>query len=224
MREFKNFKKELACSSPCFSGAVGGLSGPHRIATVAFFSLLSAVVGLPAIAQSTENAVKPDHAKGGKHAHSSGDISGKPNRISREVRHELVMLPYYGVFDTLAYRVDGYIVTLFGEVTRPTLKSDAENVVKHIEGVERVDNRIVVLPLSPNDDSIRLAVYRSIFSRPGLDRYAMMAVPSIHIIVANGHLKLEGSVANEGDKNLAGITANGVSGVFSVANNLVVDK
>jgi hyperosmotically inducible periplasmic protein len=146
------------------------------------------------------------------------------NRLIRQVRHELVMLPYYGVFDNLAYRVDGYKVTLLGQVTRPTLKSAAERVVKDIEGVESVDNQIEVLPLSPNDDRLRLALYRAIYSRPGLDRYALRAVPSIHIIVANGDVTLEGSVANEGDLNIANITANGVSGVFSVKNNLTIEK
>lgn len=144
-------------------------------------------------------------------------------RVTREVRHELVMLPYYGVFDNLAYRVEGETVTLLGQVTRPTLKSDAERAVKRIEGVGRVDNQIEVLPLSPNDDGIRLATYRAIFSRDGLDRYALLAVPSIHIVVANGNVKLEGIVATESDKNLAGITANGVSGVFSVVNNLAIE-
>lgn len=142
----------------------------------------------------------------------------------RQVRHELVMLPYYGVFDHLAYKVDGYNVTLLGQVTRPTLKSAAERVVRDIEGVEGVDNQIVVLPPSPNDDRLRLALYRAIYSRPGLDRYALRAVPSIHIIVANGDVTLEGSVANEGDSNIANITANGVSGIFSVTNNLTVEK
>ena len=153
---------------------------------------------------------------------ASGDTA--QNRLTKEVRHELVMLPYYGVFDNLAYKVEGGKVTLFGQVTRPTLKSDAEGVVKRIEGVESVDNRIQVLPLSPNDDRIRLAVYRAIYSRPGLDRYGLMAVPSIHILVANGNVTLEGVVANQGDKNLANISANGVSGVFSVVNNLSVEK
>jgi hyperosmotically inducible protein len=146
------------------------------------------------------------------------------NRLLRQVRHELVMLPYYGVFDNLTYKVDGVKVTLLGQVTRPTLKSAAEQVVKDIEGVESVDNQIVVLPLSPNDDRLRVALYRAIYSRPGLDRYALMAVPSIHIIVADGNVTLEGSVSNEGDKNIANITANGVSGVFSVTNNLTVEK
>lgn len=145
-------------------------------------------------------------------------------RIAQEVRHELVMLPYYGVFDNLEYKVNGYDVTLMGQVTRPTLKSDAERVVQKIEGVEHVNNRIEVLPLSPMDDRIRLATYRAIYSRPGLDRYALQAVPPIHMIVKNGNVTLEGIVASEADKNLAGIQAKGVSGVFSVTNNLRVEK
>ncbi len=143
-------------------------------------------------------------------------------RIAREVHHELVMLPYYGVFDNLAYRVDGQTVTLIGTVTRPTLKSDAENVVKRIEGVERVVNQIQVLPLSPNDDRIRIATFRAIYGRTGLDRYALQAIPPIHIIVNNGNVTLEGVVGSEMDKNLAEIAAKGVSGVFSVTNNLQV--
>ncbi|HXI44002.1 MAG TPA: BON domain-containing protein [Bryobacteraceae bacterium] len=146
------------------------------------------------------------------------------DRIVREIRHELVMLPYYGVFDNLAYKVDGYTVTLVGQVTRPTLKSDAENVVKKIEGVEHVKNEIEVLPPSPGDDRIRRAEYRAIYGDTVLNRYALQAVPPIHIIVKNGNVALEGVVATEADKNLAGIRANGVSGVFSVTNNLRVEK
>lgn len=145
-------------------------------------------------------------------------------RLQKEVRHELVTLPMYDVFDNLAYKVEGSTVTLLGQVTRPTLKSDAERAVKGIEGVERVENRIQVLPLSPNDDQLRRAVYRAIYGTEGLDRYAMRAVPTIHIIVDNGHVTLEGAVATEADKNLANIKANGVSGVFSVTNNLQVDR
>ncbi len=144
-------------------------------------------------------------------------------RFVREIRHELVMLPYYGVFDNLAYKVDGYNVTLMGQVTRPTLKSDAERIVKDIEGVESVTNNIEVLPLSPNDDRLRLAVYRAIYGHTALNRYALNAVPPIHIIVRNGNVTLEGVVANEGDKNIANIQANGVAGVFSVTNNLMVE-
>jgi hyperosmotically inducible protein len=145
-------------------------------------------------------------------------------RITKEVRHELVMLPYYGVFDVLSYKVDGDTVTLIGQVTRPTLKSDAENVVKKIEGVEHVNNEIEVLPPSPNDDRIRRAVFRAVYGNPTLERYALQAVPPIHIIVKNGNVTLVGVVASEGDKNMAGLKANGVSGVFSVTNNLQVEK
>ncbi len=145
-------------------------------------------------------------------------------RIAKEVRHELVMLPYYGVFDNLAYKVEGSTVTLTGQVTRPTLKSDAENVVKKIEGVERVDNQIEVLPPSPNDDRIRRSVYHAVYGNPSLNRYAMQAVPPIHIIVNNGNVTLIGVVASEADKNIAGIKANGVHGAFSVKNELQVEK
>ena len=168
--------------------------------------------GLLAAAQSRDQASRS--VQPGSHGQ---------DRITREVRHELVMLPYYGVFDNLAYRVDGNTVTLLGQVTRPTLKSDAGNVVKNIEGVEKVNNEIQVLPLSPMDDRIRIAEYRAIFGTQGLDRYAMQAVPPIHIIVDNGKVTLEGVVANEADKNLAGVKANGVQGVFSVQNNLRVE-
>ena len=145
------------------------------------------------------------------------------NRVEREVRHELVTLPFYGVFDNLAFQVDGGTVTLLGQVSRPTLKTDAERVVKSIEGVERVINRIEVLPLSPYDDRIRLATYRAIYGNTALNRYALQAVPPIHIIVKNGNVTLEGVVANEGDKNIADIQARSVPGVFSVTNNLRVE-
>jgi hyperosmotically inducible periplasmic protein len=146
-------------------------------------------------------------------------------RVIKEVHHELVLLPYYGVFDNLAYKVDpNGTVTLLGQVTRPTLKSDAEAAVKHIEGVEQVVNQIEVLPLSPGDDRIRRATYRAIYADGALSRYALQAVPPIHIIVKNGNVTLEGAVGSQFDKTLAGSKANGVSGVFSVTNNLVVDN
>jgi hyperosmotically inducible protein len=135
------------------------------------------------------------------------------------------MLPYYGVFDNLEYRVDGGTVTLMGQVVRPTLKSDAERVVKHIEGVEQVVNNIEVLPLSPNDDRIRRAEFRAIYQGGQLaDRYGFQAVPSIHILVKNGHVTLVGVVNSEMDKNIAGVQANGVPGVFSVTNDLRVES
>jgi len=163
------------------------------------------VLGLPGIALAQEK-------------------SRSDGRLEREVRHELVMLPYYGVFDNLAFKVDGYRVTLLGEVIRPTLRSDAEAVVKKVEGVESVDNQIEVLPVSPNDDRIRLAVYRAVYRQTSLSRYALQAIPPIHIIVKNGNVSLEGVVETEADKNLAGIRAHGVSGVFSVTNHLRAEK
>lgn len=150
--------------------------------------------------------------------------AGKPSGdLTKEVRHELVMLPYYSIFDNLSYRVDGSTVTLFGEVTRPTLKSDAGNVVKRLEGVTQVNNQIEVLPLSPMDDRIRIATYRAIYGYGPLQRYSLGALPTIHIIVKNGNVTLEGVVANEGDKNMANIRANGVFGVFKVQNELRVE-
>jgi hyperosmotically inducible protein len=142
--------------------------------------------------------------------------------LIREVRHQLVLLPYYSVFDNLAFRVEGDTVILEGQVVRPTLKSDAEAAVKNIEGIGRVVNNIEVLPPSPMDDQIRRAVYRAIFGDPALARYAESAVPSIHIIVKNGHVTLVGVVDSETDKNLVNLRVNGVPNVFSVKNELVV--
>ena len=146
------------------------------------------------------------------------------SRLENSVRHELVTLPYYGIFDNLSFRVEGSKVVLMGQVRRPTLKTSAERVVMRIEGIDSVDNQIEVLPNSPNDDQIRVATYRAIYSQPALQRYQLRAVPPIHIIVKNGNVTLEGVVATESDKNIAGIQANGVSGVFSVTNNLRVEQ
>ena len=145
-------------------------------------------------------------------------------RLEREVRHEVVTLPFFDVFDNIAFRVDGYKVTLLGQVTTPTIKSDAEKAVKGIEGVERVDNQIEVLPLSPNDDRLRRALFRAIYGFEGMQKYALPVIKPIRIIVKNGQVSLEGVVANQADKNIAGIQANGVSGIFKVNNNLVIEK
>jgi len=156
-------------------------------------------------------------------ANNQTNVDGM-SRIEKEVRREIVTLPFYSVFDHFAYRVDGGTVTLTGEVSRPTLKSDAENVVQRIEGVEKVNNGIKVLPVSPNDDRLRMALYRSIYGHTALQTLAIRAVPPIHIIVENGNVTLEGAVANEAQKMVAGMQANGVSGVFSVTNNLRIDN
>ena len=126
-------------------------------------------------------------------------------KLIRQVRHELVMLPFYDVFDNLAYRVDGDKVTLFGQVVRPTLKTDAERVVKRLEGVSAVQNEIEVLPVSPNDDRLRMRLYRAIYSKAPLQRYSLRAVPPIHIIVKNGNVTLEGVVARQMDRDVAAI-------------------
>lgn len=144
--------------------------------------------------------------------------------LQQEVRHQLLLLPWYTVFDQLAYSVNGYNVTLTGAVVNPTLKSDAERAVKHIEGVEKVDNQIRILPDSPMDNQIRRAEYRKIYSQPTLSRYGIGNLQSIHILVENGHVMLTGYVDNETDKNIANIQANSVSNVFSVKNDLVVQN
>lgn len=146
-------------------------------------------------------------------------------RVQKQVTHELNMLPYVNAFDYLAFTVnaDGN-VTLTGDVTNPVLKSDAGNVVKRIEGVERVDNDIRVLPLSPMDDGLRVRLFRTIYGYPALQKYALGVIKPIRIVVENGHVTLMGVVDTETDKDIAGIRANSVPGIFSVDNQLRVVK
>ncbi|HKF54758.1 MAG TPA: BON domain-containing protein [Blastocatellia bacterium] len=176
-----------------------------KIAAVGAFLLLGAIVGLGAPA--TGDQQQPYAAS---------------TALEQKVRKELVTLPYYGVFDNLAFKVEGDTVTLSGQVVRPTTRSDAAARVAKIAGVDRVVNNIEVLPLSSFDDSIRIRTYRAVFSRGGLYRYAQGANPSVHIIVDNGHVTLEGAVSNKMDSQLAYMAASGVPGVFSVTNNLRV--
>jgi len=157
-------------------------------------------------------------------------VAANPNNTAndantiRKIRKELVTLPFYGVFDNLAFKYEEGVVTLYGQVSRPSLKKDAARVVERAPGVDQVINKIEVLPLSNFDDRIRIAVYRAIYRQPGLDRLSLQSVPPIHIIVKNGNVTLEGVVANKGDATRAFIAANGVSGVFSVKNNLRIEK
>jgi hyperosmotically inducible protein len=146
--------------------------------------------------------------------------------IIKEVRHELVTLPYYGVFDWLQFEVQpDNTVVLRGQVVRPTTKSDAEARVKDIDGVSKVVNQIQVLPLSPHDDRLRVALYRTIYGwNSPLFRYATQAVPPIHIIVDRGRATLKGIVANKGDAQLAYIRARGVPGLFDVKNELQIES
>ncbi len=143
--------------------------------------------------------------------------------LEKKVFKELIKLPYYGVFDSMKYKVDGNTVTLYGKVANAMNKSDAEHAVKSISGVEKVVNNIEILPLSPFDNSIRLRTLRTLADK-GLYRYFWEPNPSVRIIVENGNVALEGYVATRGDYNLMNILANGVSGVFSVQNNLVIEK
>jgi hyperosmotically inducible periplasmic protein len=166
-------------------------------------------------------AVTTTPARGENTSHQRSEKKMQENLV-KEVRHQLLLLPYYSVFDNLLFKVEGDKVTLLGQVVRPTLKSDAENAVKSIEGVASVNNQIEVLPVSPMDDQLRRAVYRAIYGDPVLSRYGMSALPSIHIIVKNGNVTLEGVVDSESDKNLANLRASAVPNVFSVTNNLTV--
>lgn len=145
-------------------------------------------------------------------------------RIERDVRHEILMLPYYNVFDNITSEVEGYNVTLMGQVTQPVVKTDAGNAVKRIEGVQKVDNRIEVLPPSSMDDQLRLKLFRAIYGFPALERYDMPVIKPIRIIVKSGNVALEGVVDSEADKNMVTLRANGVPGIFSVTNHLRVEK
>ena len=163
-------------------------------------------------------------AHSSQNAPSPRDTAKYQAWLQKEVRHELVMLPWYSVFDNLEFKIEGDRVILMGQVVRASTKSDAEARVKKIEGVSGVENQIEVLPLSPMDDRLRRALFRAIYSEPVLEKYALQAVPPIHIIVKNGHVTLEGVVDSENDKNVANIRANGVAGAFSVTNHLRVEK
>ncbi len=144
--------------------------------------------------------------------------------LEKQVRHELITMPYYSLFDNLVFKVEGSKVTLSGQTIRPTIKSSAERLVARLEGVSNVDNEIEVLPVSSYDDNLRLRLARAIYTNPVLDRFGLRSVPGIHIIVRNGNVTLEGVVANEAQKNVAYLEANGVSGAFSVTNNLRVEN
>ena len=142
--------------------------------------------------------------------------------LAREVHHQLLALPFYSVFDNIGFSLEGSKVTLFGQVLRWSLKKNAEAEIESIEGIDVVVNRIEVLPASASDDELRRSIYRSIFEDSTLSRYAVEAVPSIHIIVRNGDVALEGTVSSAADKNLATARTNGLANVRSVKNNLIV--
>lgn len=157
-------------------------------------------------------------------ASSEPQSSRSSEAMAGKIRKELVTLPFFGVFDNLSFKIEENTVTLYGQVTRPSLKSSAERVVEKVSGVEEVINRIEVLPLSPMDDRIRIATYRAIYGQVGLDRLSLQANPPIHIIVKNGHVTLEGVVNSRSDSTRAFLAANGVPNVFSVTNKLRIER
>src|SRR5438270_10354445 len=193
---------------------------------LAVLQLSVAVYGQSSKPQRSNSRTATNQSSSGSSSGNSQALSPRGlERITKEVRHELVMLPFYGVFDNVAYKVDpDGTVELFGQVARPTLKTDAERAVKNIEGVTRVVNNIEVLPTSPNDDRVRRDVYRAIYSNEVLSQYALRAVPPIHIIVKNGNVTLEGVVSRAMDKQIAEMQAKSVPGVFSVTDNLRVEN
>jgi hyperosmotically inducible periplasmic protein len=142
--------------------------------------------------------------------------------LSREIRHQILVLPYYSVFDYVSFSLDGDKVTLNGQVLRPTLRADAEAAIKSIEGVASVNNLIENLPRSATDDDIRRGVYRAMYEDSTLQRYGIPDVPAIHILVKNGQVTLEGAVGSEPEKTLAAARASSVAGISGVKNNLVI--
>lgn len=156
-------------------------------------------------------------------ANSSGS-NRLEQRLSKQVHHALAMIPQTTIFDNLSYRIDGSTVALYGQVRDPIIKDEAQSAVKHLEGVERVENQIEILPTSFNDDRIRGQVARAVFSDSRLSSYAIQPLPPIRIIVKNGQVDLVGVVRTQADKNSAFIRANGVPGVFSVKNDLQVEQ
>ena len=146
-----------------------------------------------------------------------------PRTLEDQVRHEILMVPYIGVFDNLNYQVDNGVVTLSGQVTEPVRKLDVERAVASIPGVTAVNDQIEVLPLSPMDNQIRARTLRTLLRSAPLDKYFQGVQPSIRIIVKNGDVTLDGVVLNEGDSQIAYMAANGVPGVFSVKNNLRIE-
>jgi hyperosmotically inducible periplasmic protein len=142
--------------------------------------------------------------------------------LAREIHRQIQALPFYSVFDSIIFSLDGRRVTLSGQVLRPTLKRHAEATIKSLEDVDTVIDEIEVLPNSPTDDELRRAIYRAIFEDPALAPYAVQTVPSIHIIVKSGNVALEGTVKSAADKNLTAIRAGGVANVGGVKNDLTI--
>jgi hyperosmotically inducible periplasmic protein len=173
------------------------------------FALLSMPI-LPALAEQNTPTKRPTKT------------DDQVPALSREIHHQILVLPFYSVFDSIRFAMNGHNVILTGQVLRRNLKEQAEAAVKSVEGVGVVVNKIEILPASPSDDDLRRAIYRAVYEDSTLARYATQDVPPVHIIVNNGAVSLEGSIDSLSDKNLAEARAGSVSSVASVKNNLVV--
>ncbi|MGA2270216.1 MAG: BON domain-containing protein [Bryobacteraceae bacterium] len=155
----------------------------------------------------------------------SANLPQSDSDIAKQVRHEVMMYPYYTLWDDISFSVVNGNVDLMGAVNQPFKKQDIERLVRKVPGVASVTNEIKVLPLSSMDDRVRMQVARAIYRDPNLSRYAMGAVPAIHIIVDNGHVTLTGVVNNGMEKQIAGMRASGAGLSFGpVTNNLVVEN
>ena len=200
----------------------------HKIMAVVFAGLVCMAAASSAQqappAQANQSVQTQQNGAAGEQPADEALSPQSQDKLVREIRHELIMLPYYGVFDNLAFRLQGRTVILEGQVANSVLKPDAENVVKKVEGVEKVINNIQVLPPSPMDERIRRQVYQAIYNYGPLFKYANLSIPPIHIIVKNGSVTLEGVVNNETDKGLCSMRVKQVPSVFSVTNNLRVVK
>src|SRR5262245_15963571 len=192
------------------------------ITTFTVMSIVFASLSAPAAPAPQKERRTRLEPKSSRRVSESRDLA----YLTKEIRKELVTMPYFGVFDWLEGNVqpDGS-VSLGGQVTRPTMKKDAQRRVEKVEGVSRVVTRIEVLPLSPNDERIRRAVYLALYNgNSPLFRYGQQPIPPIHIIVRNGRLALKGVVANKSESDIANIKARGVPGVFEVRNELRVER
>ncbi len=192
---------------------------------------LAAIAALALAATVTFAQTKPSAQRAAGSRASSPQSQTAPRgsalqqqNIARQVNHEILMLPWYSVWDDIKYQVHGSEVTLSGYVVNDRTKDEAAKRVKEIEGVTKVVNNIELLPASPNDDRIRRAEYRAIFGDPTLEMYSFGSVQPVHIIVKNGHVTLEGTVLNQGHKDLMSVRAKTVPGVFSVTNNLRIEN
>ncbi len=189
----------------------GGKGSKMMSKALRYFSMAAGILLLAGLAQGSVTSIP-----------ATADSNPQKDGLQAKVQHELIMLPYYGVFDDIRFQVEGSTVTLTGEVRRPIVKTDAEHAVANLGEVKKVINQIEVLPLSPTDDALRRTMYRAVYSQSGFEKYANQAVKPIRIIVRNGNVRLVGVVGSELEKIMAGTAARNVPFAFSVTNELTI--